>query len=65
MDDEQYAWRNLTGSEKKGKMRFGCVHHGRPRDTRKVDNPNIYKSNSSEARGNNIGTESGRRELRV
>jgi len=34
-----FAVVTLTGSEKKGGMRFGCVHHGKPRDTRKLDNP--------------------------
>ena len=28
----------LSGSQKKGRMRFGCIHHGKPRDTRKIDN---------------------------
>ena len=27
----------LSGSEKKGRMRFSCVHHGKARDTRKID----------------------------
>ena len=27
----------LSGSQQKGRMRFGCVHHGKPRDTRKID----------------------------
>ena len=27
----------LSGSQNKGRMRFGCVHHGKPRDTRKMD----------------------------
>ena len=27
----------LSGSEKKGRMRFDCIHHGKARDTRKID----------------------------
>lgn len=27
----------LSGSQNKGRMRFGCVHHGKARDTRKID----------------------------
>ena len=27
-----FAVVTLTGSEKKGRMRFGCVYHGKPRD---------------------------------
>ena len=27
----------LSGSQNKGQMRFGCVHHGETRDTRKID----------------------------
>ena len=29
----------LSGSQNKGRMQFGCVHHEKPRDTRKIDNP--------------------------
>jgi len=38
-----FAVAALTGSEKKGGMRFGCVHPGKPPDTRKLDNPDIYR----------------------
>ncbi|RPB23653.1 hypothetical protein L211DRAFT_849640 [Terfezia boudieri ATCC MYA-4762] len=31
----------VSGSQQKGRMRFGCVHHGKPRDTRKIDDPEI------------------------
>ena len=27
----------LSGSEKKGRMRFDCIHHGKARDTRKIE----------------------------
>lgn len=33
-----FAVVTLSGSQNKGRMRFGCVHHGKPRDTRKIDN---------------------------
>ncbi|KAF8442789.1 hypothetical protein BDZ91DRAFT_787249 [Kalaharituber pfeilii] len=32
-----FAVVTLSGSQKKGRMRFGCIHHGKPRDTRKLD----------------------------
>lgn len=32
-----FAVVTLSGSQTKGRMRFGCVHHGKPRDTRKLD----------------------------
>ena len=34
-----FAVVTLSGSQNEGRMRFGCVHHGKPRDTRKIDNP--------------------------
>ncbi|KAF8466130.1 hypothetical protein BDZ91DRAFT_782999 [Kalaharituber pfeilii] len=35
-----FAVVTLSGSEKKGRIRYGCVHHGKPRDTRKLDAEN-------------------------
>jgi hypothetical protein len=32
-----FAVVTLSGSHQKGRMRFGCVHHGKPRDTTKLD----------------------------
>ncbi|KAF8457102.1 hypothetical protein BDZ91DRAFT_786041 [Kalaharituber pfeilii] len=32
-----FAVVTLSGSEKKGRIRYGCVHHGKPRDTRKLE----------------------------
>lgn len=32
-----FAVVTLSGSHQKGRMRFGCIHHGKPRDTRKLD----------------------------
>ena len=28
----------LSGSQKKRRLRYGCVHHGKPLDTRKINN---------------------------
>ena len=38
----------LTGSEKKGRMRFGFVHHGKPWDTRKPDDQDSAASRKRE-----------------
>ena len=38
-----FAIVTLSGSQQKGRMRYGCVHHGKPRDTRKLDNPQTSK----------------------
>jgi len=36
-----FAVVTLSGSLQKGRMRFGCIPHGKLRDTRKVDAPEL------------------------